>query len=120
VVCVDVLEHVTDLGAVLREIARVLKPGGLFLFDTINRTYLAWFVVVFLGETVLRLLMPGTHDYALFIRPGELRDKLREAGLQPGPLQGLGPRGLDRRLDLTFGWFPTTHVMYIGHARKQV
>ncbi|MDG1419461.1 MAG: bifunctional 2-polyprenyl-6-hydroxyphenol methylase/3-demethylubiquinol 3-O-methyltransferase UbiG, partial [Tateyamaria sp.] len=41
VVCVDVLEHVRDLSQVLAEVARVLKPGGLFLYDTINRNPIA-------------------------------------------------------------------------------
>ena len=41
VVCVDVLEHVSDLSRVLAEVARVLRPGGLFLFDTINRNPIA-------------------------------------------------------------------------------
>ena len=79
VVCVDVLEHVHDLDAVIGEIRRVLKPGGLFLFDTINRTWLSKLVIVTLGEIVLRLGPRGTHDPALFIRPEELRAKLDTA-----------------------------------------
>ncbi len=53
VVCVDVLEHVRSLDHVLDEIRRVLRPGGLFFFDTINRTRLAWFVIVFCAERIL-------------------------------------------------------------------
>jgi len=117
VVCVDVLEHVADLDRVLDEIVRVLRPGGLFLFDTVNRTLLATLVVVHLGEGVLRLLPCGTHDPARFIRPAELRAKLVARGLHVGPFLGFGPRGLDRRLDLTFGRVPTTQIMYLGHAR---
>jgi len=120
VVCVDVLEHVAELDRVLDEIGRVLKPGGLFLFDTINRTMLATLVVVHLGESVLRMLPRGAHDPARFVRPSELRDKLAARGLRAGPLVGFGPRGLDRRLDLTFGRLPFTAIMYIGHARAAV
>ena len=69
VVCVDVLEHVTDLAAVLAEVARVLRPGGLLLFDAINRTLAARFAVVTLGEAVLGVLPWGSHDARLFIRP---------------------------------------------------
>jgi 2-polyprenyl-6-hydroxyphenyl methylase / 3-demethylubiquinone-9 3-methyltransferase len=116
VVCVDVLEHVADLDRVLDEVARVLKPGGVFLFDTINRTPLAALVIVHLGESVLRLLPRGTHDPAKFIRPSELRTKLGARGLSVGTLVGLGPRGLNRRFDFTFGRLPSVQIMYMGHA----
>ncbi len=118
VVCVDVLEHVTDLGRVLAEVARVLAPGGLFLYDTINRNPLARLATVTLAEDVLRLLPRGTHDPALFIRPSELRRALAGAGLVPGPETGLGPRGINRRGDLTFGRLPIRAVLYMGVARK--
>jgi ubiquinone biosynthesis O-methyltransferase len=117
VLCVDVLEHVRDLDAVLDEVRRVLKPGGLFLFDTINRTWLAKLVVVTFGEAVLRLLPQGTHDSALFITPAELTAKLQRRQFTVAPLAGFGPNGLNRRFDLTFGALPTTMITYIGHAR---
>lgn len=117
VLCVDVLEHVNDLDAVMDEVRRVLKPGGLFLFDTINRTWLARLVVVTFGETILRLLPIGTHDPALFIKPSEIKAKLEQRQFAVAPFAGFGPRGLDRRFDLTFGALPTTTITYIGHAR---
>jgi 2-polyprenyl-6-hydroxyphenyl methylase/3-demethylubiquinone-9 3-methyltransferase len=101
---------------VLDEIARVLKPRGVFLFDTINRTRLASLVVVHLGESVLGLLPRGTHDPAKFIKPAELGSKLAQRGFDVGPMVGLGPRGLDRRLDFTFGRLPSVQIMYMGHA----
>ena len=118
VVCVDVLEHVSDLDLVLSEVARVLRPGGLFLYDTINRNALARLATITMAEDVLRLLPRGTHDPSLFIRPRELRRAMEGAGLVPGPITGLGPRGLDRRLDLTFGPLPLTAILYMGLARK--
>src|SRR4051794_8250109 len=75
--------------AVISEIARVLRPGGLLLFDTINRTALAQFVIVALGEKVLRLLPRGTHDFRQFIRPDKLRTLLEGAGLDMPPVVGL-------------------------------
>ena len=50
VVCVDVLEHVADLNKVLAEVARVLRPGGMFLFDTINRNPLARLATITIAE----------------------------------------------------------------------
>jgi ubiquinone biosynthesis O-methyltransferase len=118
VVVVDVLEHVADLLLVLNEIHRVLKPGGRILFDTVNRNSLASFIFIFLGERVLRLGPSGTHDPAKLIKPSELDAKLRQAGFDPGPMVGLGPRGFNRRLDVTFGRLPTKHLMYMGCATK--
>lgn len=117
VTCVDVLEHIGDVDAALAEAARVLRPGGLFLFDTINRNPLSTFLVVTVAERILGLLPDGAHDPQLFIRPGELRRKLDAIGLEAGRFDGLGPTGLTRRGDLTFGRLPTTLVIYIGTAR---
>jgi len=118
VVCVDVLEHVTDLQAVLDEVSRVLKPGGMFLFDTINRNPLARLATITIAEDVLRLLPKGTHDPDMFIKPSELRAGLQAAGMKVGKLTGLGPRGISRRGDLIFGRLPLTAIIYMGSAAK--
>ena len=118
VVCVDVLEHVADLHKVLAEVARSLRHGGMFLFDTINRNPLARLATITVAEDLLRLLPRGTHDPAMFIKPRELRAAMLGAGLVPGAITGLGPRGINRRFDLTFGPLPLTAILYMGTARK--
>ncbi|MEM6304244.1 MAG: bifunctional 2-polyprenyl-6-hydroxyphenol methylase/3-demethylubiquinol 3-O-methyltransferase UbiG [Pseudomonadota bacterium] len=118
VVCVDVLEHVSDLTKVISEVARVLTPGGMFLYDTINRNPLARFATITMAEDVLRLLPKGTHNPAMFIKPAELHAELKDAGLVLGPTTGLGPRGINRRFDLTFGPLPLRLVLYMGTATK--
>ncbi len=117
VVCVDVLEHVRNLDQVLDEIRRVLRPGGVFLFDTINRTPLARFVIVFCGERILRLLPRGTHDPAGFIPLAELDAKLAARGFADRTFKGLGPRGVNLRFDIVFGPLPGKQIMYMGCAR---
>ncbi|WP_439522463.1 bifunctional 2-polyprenyl-6-hydroxyphenol methylase/3-demethylubiquinol 3-O-methyltransferase UbiG [Marivita sp.] len=118
VVCVDVLEHVQSLPRVISETARVLRPGGLFLFDTINRTPVARLATITMAEDVLKLLPKGTHDPDMFIKPSELRVELENAGFAVGKMVGLGPRGINGRGDITFGRVPGTMIIYMGIARK--
>ncbi|MEM9967717.1 MAG: bifunctional 2-polyprenyl-6-hydroxyphenol methylase/3-demethylubiquinol 3-O-methyltransferase UbiG [Pseudomonadota bacterium] len=116
VVCVDVLEHVKDLQQVVAEVARVLKPGGLFLYDTINRNRIAKLATITIAEDIIGLLPKGTHDPRMFITPKEMVSALKQAGFEVGAQTGLGPRGLNRRFDFTFGPLPSKLVIYMGVA----
>jgi 2-polyprenyl-6-hydroxyphenyl methylase/3-demethylubiquinone-9 3-methyltransferase len=118
VVCVDVLENIEAWEAVVAEVARVLRPRGLFLFDTINRNPLAGFVLLAIGEGVAGLLPRGTHEPSMFIRPVELRRALERNGFVVGRFAGFGPTRVDARLGVTFGRWPTTAIQYLGHARR--
>jgi 2-polyprenyl-6-hydroxyphenyl methylase/3-demethylubiquinone-9 3-methyltransferase len=93
VYCVDVLEHVQDLDAVLRETARVLKPGGLYLYDTINRTLLSKLVMIKLAQdwAATAVLPPGLHDWGQFITPAELRGALGRHSMRSRHMAGLSP-----------------------------
>jgi 2-polyprenyl-6-hydroxyphenyl methylase/3-demethylubiquinone-9 3-methyltransferase len=97
VTCFDVLEHVPNVENVVREVRRVLRPGGVFLFDTINRSRLSAFVMVTLFENLLGAVPRGTHDPKLFIRPSEMRTYLQKAGFQTPTLTGFYPVGVSLR-----------------------
>lgn len=118
VVSVDVLEHVLDVHRVLAEIYRVLRPGGLFFFDTINRTHAARLLVVIMLEDVLRIMPKGMHDPNRFIRPSELEGELKSLGFHVAPMIGMGPVRVNRRFEPVFGLQPSTAILYIGHAKK--
>lgn len=95
VYCCDVLEHVTDLGRVISETARVMKPDGVYLFDTINRTRRSRLVAIrFMQEWRLTaLLPPDVHDWDQFIRPEELDREFARCGLKAAEYRGLSPAG---------------------------
>ncbi|KNB54280.1 hypothetical protein AC230_05465 [Streptomyces caatingaensis] len=119
VTCLDVLEHVPSPGEVVREVHRVLAPGGMFLFDTINRTWLSRAVMIWGLERVLRAIPRGTHDWHDFITPGEMTAYLAAAGFTPvGRMSGLAVVG--RRPDGTFRARLTRNVSctYLGAARR--
>jgi len=81
--CCDVLEHIPEWEMVIIEISRVLKPNGLFLFDTINRTLLSWFLFIFgLQEWSFTSLFPdGTHKWHMFIKPDEILSVCEQNGI---------------------------------------
>lgn len=130
VVSSDFLEHVGDLAAVVRECARVLAPGGVFLYDTINRTWLTRLFHVGLVQEWRKLVPPGTHDWRQFVRPAELEAAMRAAGLKPVERRGLGPvhplrfalhllthrKGQDRMPPFRIG--SSTAGSYVGYAVK--
>jgi len=118
IVCLDVLEHVRDLDATIREVARVLAPGGIFIFDTINRTLLARLALIWIGERFFRGsgLLPGLHNYAQFIKPRELSSLLTSHHLEIHEMVGFMPRFVKGRLTLRPGWFKG--ASYIGYATR--
>jgi 2-polyprenyl-6-hydroxyphenyl methylase/3-demethylubiquinone-9 3-methyltransferase len=88
--CCDVLEHIQDWKEVIFEVSRVLVPGGLFFFDTINRTLKSQVIFIYgLQESPLTKLMPeNTHLWKMFITPQEITSALKEQGLAVQDMQG--------------------------------
>ncbi len=130
VVCVDVLEHVKDPKQAIAEIARVLKPGGMFCFDTINRTVRSRLIMIWLLENLLRQIPPGIHDWRKFITPQELAHWAQQAGLRKIKVKGFNLFGstvsahisayryYQRTGNFQARFDGDTRVMYIGTAIK--
>lgn len=122
----DILEHLHDLPTAVSEVARVLKPGGVLIFDTINRTVLSYVLTIVLAQDVLRIVPPGTHDWRLYIRPEELSLLLQRHGFEVDSAHFVGmtptidvARLLGGRVPL--GDFQQSHhrmrANYLGWAR---
>ena len=82
VFCCDVLEHVQDLPKVISEISRVLKPGGVFFYDTLNRTFISKLVAIKIWQEWKRwAFMPSNlHVWEMFIKPQEIKALLQKSG----------------------------------------
>jgi 2-polyprenyl-6-hydroxyphenyl methylase / 3-demethylubiquinone-9 3-methyltransferase len=85
----EVVEHVADPDQFLQDCARLVKPGGLMLVATLNRTAKAFALAIFGAEYVLGWLPRGTHEFEKFLRPDEIDRPLRQAGLEVDPPQGV-------------------------------
>jgi 2-polyprenyl-6-hydroxyphenyl methylase / 3-demethylubiquinone-9 3-methyltransferase len=89
VLAMEVVEHVPDVQAFIATAAGLVKPGGLFIGATINRTKRAFALAIVGAEYVLRWLPVGTHDWSKFVTPDEFERGLSEGGLSVFDRQGV-------------------------------
>lgn len=97
VTCMEMLEHVPHPERVIAACARLLKPGGVAFFSTINRTLKAFAFAIVAGEYILGLLPRGTHSYSKLIKPAEMRRWAAGAGLEREAVASLMYNPLTRR-----------------------
>ncbi|GGW83490.1 bifunctional 2-polyprenyl-6-hydroxyphenol methylase/3-demethylubiquinol 3-O-methyltransferase UbiG [Alteromonas halophila] len=95
VINAEVVEHVPDQPALINECAGMVKPGGMLILATLNRTLKSFIVAIVGAEYVMRYLPVGTHDWRKFVTPGELQQwsgkefvKQFETGMRLNPFSG--------------------------------
>ena len=114
VTCLEMLEHVTHYPDTIKACADLAQPGGDLFFSTINRNPKACLLLVLGAEYLLNILPKGTHAYAKFIKPSELAQGLRDAGLELVEIRGMNYNPLSRNCRIS----NDTDANYIVHARK--
>lgn len=123
----DFLEHVVTPNTVVAEISRVLKPGGLFFFSTLNRNFLAWLIAIKGLEWFVRNTPRDLHTFRCLIKPSEFRHMCDQSELCVKSLHGFVPNALKRAFwnlllsgtiddDFEFCFTKTTLIAYGGLA----
>jgi 2-polyprenyl-6-hydroxyphenyl methylase/3-demethylubiquinone-9 3-methyltransferase len=114
VVAMEILEHVSDTGAFVNALGRMLPPQGILVAATLNRTLKSFALAIVGAEWILGWLPRGTHQWDKFLRPSEVARELRGAGFDVGDVTGVS-------FDATTGgWHTTTDtsVNYLLFATK--
>lgn len=114
VTCLEMLEHVPDPQSVVTACTKLVKPGGWVFFSTLNRNPKSYLFAIVGAEYVLNLLPHGTHDYAKFLKPSELAQFCRNAGLNVTDLIGMSYNPLSKVYSLG----SDTSVNYMVACRK--
>lgn len=102
VTCMEMLEHVPQPEVIIENCIKLLKPGGIAFFSTINRTFKSYTLGVLAAEYILKLIPKGTHNYQQFIKPSELLRMLEHYGLNLIDIKGLD-------------YNPFNHIATISH-----
>lgn len=114
VLALEVVEHVPDVGAFVRTCATLVRPGGIMVLSTINRTLKSYALAIVAAEYVLGWLPRGTHQWDRFVTPDELASHLAAAGLAAPSFKGMAYRPLRDVWSLA----DDTDVNYLAAAAK--
>ncbi len=112
ITCLEMLEHVPDPASVIATCRQLLKPDGHLFLSTINRNPKSYLFAIVGAEYILNLLPRGTHDYDKLIKPAELVNWCRDAGLEVHDLTGMTYNPITR----TYKLGNDVDVNYMAHA----
>lgn len=89
VLALEVIEHVADVPLFLESVSRLVKPGGLLMMSTLNRTVKSYAMAIIGAEYVLRWLPRGTHDWKKFLKPHEIVQPMQSQGMKLKEMRGM-------------------------------
>lgn len=89
VTCLEMLEHVPDPSSIVLAAAELLTPEGTLILSTLNRNAKSFFLAIVGAEYIMNMLTKGTHEYQKFLKPSELAQAARRAGLEVFDITGM-------------------------------
>lgn len=89
VLALEIIEHVNNPAEFVASISKLVKPGGMVVFSTLNRNPKSFLLGIVAAEYLLRWVPKGTHTWKKFVKPSELARGMRDAGLKPHNVTGL-------------------------------
>jgi 2-polyprenyl-6-hydroxyphenyl methylase/3-demethylubiquinone-9 3-methyltransferase len=115
VLCLEVIEHVPDPAEFMARISRLVRPDGMLITSTINRTMKAWLLAIIGAEYILRWLPAGTHRWDRFVTPDEMGRYMAATGIDRIGFEGLV---YDPLADL-WSLSPDTDVNYFAWGTRR-
>jgi 2-polyprenyl-6-hydroxyphenyl methylase/3-demethylubiquinone-9 3-methyltransferase len=115
VTSMEMLEHVPDPRLMIATLARLVRPGGQLFVSTLNRNLKSFLMAIVGGEYLLRLIPRGTHEYERLIRPSELAQWARAAGLTLREIAGIELNPITRSVTLS----RDPSVNYLAHLERE-
>lgn len=111
VLALEIIEHVADVQAFIDSCCALVKPGGLLVMTTMNRTAKAYAMAIVGAEYILRWLPRGTHDWKKFVRPSEMAAGFERNGLRIADMTGMAFNPLSRTWSLKASDLDVNYLM---------
>lgn len=116
ITALEIIEHVSEPDVFLDEIVACLKPGGVIIMSTLNRTIKSWALGIVAAEYILGWVAPGTHNWQQFIKPSTMARMMRERGFEPVAASGIAYHPIKREFTLAPHDLDVNYLMAFRHA----
>ncbi|MCC8369046.1 MAG: bifunctional 2-polyprenyl-6-hydroxyphenol methylase/3-demethylubiquinol 3-O-methyltransferase UbiG [Rickettsia endosymbiont of Oxypoda opaca] len=117
IICLEVVEHIDNVPAFMLNLTKLVKPGGMAIISTINRTKKAYLLAIIAAEYILNWVPKNTHDYSKFLKPSEIYEMLKPLDMEIKELKGLVFDIADNEWQLSDD-IDVNYFAYLGSVRS--
>ena len=114
ILALEILEHLDDRDQFIADIKKLLKPKGMIIFSTLNRTPKSFALGIVAAEYIVRWVPRGTHNWKKFIKPSELARSVKNNALQVQDITGLIYNPFTDQFTLSQGDIDVNYFMSIS------